>query len=573
MIHAEEIQSVPRNFMPEVFTLEAWDGLKPFVEDLEQRAVESEQDFRQWLADRNEVTVVFEEIARWKYIHTSLDTKDEVAKKEREFIIAEIRPKWAQCSHTLNQKFNELQGRFPLNDEACNNYIHSVSTDIKMFRDENVSLGTQIQLKAREYDAISGNWSVDIDGETKTLQQAKSYLESDDRSIREKVWRSIANARYQDNQTLDKLYSELADMRQKVARNAGFENFRDYKHKAMHRTSWPVQACYDYADAVEKHVMPIVNAIQAQRKQDLGYGALRPWDTEIDSGGNPPLKPFSTTAEFVERGVASLKDVDPFFGECISKMDAMGRLDLESRLGKAPGGYNMPLPETGIPFVFMNHACLEYDVRVLVHEAGHAVHSFLSHELSHDWMKDTPSEVAELASMSMELFTMEHWEHFYPNPDDLKRAKRNHLEGLLTTLPAVARIDSFQHWIYTNPGHSVQERHAAWLDLTSRFTSHVFDTSGLEKFDAVNYQRVLHIYHIPFYYIEYGLAQLGAIAMWRNYCQDPKKTIEQYKNALALGYTKDVPSIYQAAGIQFDFSDRYVKELASFVYDQWKRLV
>jgi oligoendopeptidase F len=292
----------------------------------------------------------------------------------------------------------------------------------------------------------------------------------------------------------------------------------------------------------------------------------------VDEDGKPPLKPFSGARELIDKTVATFNQVDTFFGDCITTMDKMKRLDLESRIGKAPGGYQYPLYETDVPFIFMNAVGLHRDLVTMVHEGGHAVHSFLDKDLDLVDFKSPPSEVAELASMSMELISMEHWEVFFPDKEELKRAKRQQLESVMDALPWIAAIDKFQHLIYLKPNHTVAERYEMWSGIMKDFGSSVVNYLGIEDFLKRRWQMQLHLFEVPFYYIEYGLAQLGAIAMWRQYKQNPKQAIKNYKAALSLGYTKSIPEIYKAAGIKFDFSPAYVKELMDFVKAEYEKI-
>jgi oligoendopeptidase F len=285
---------------------------------------------------------------------------------------------------------------------------------------------------------------------------------------------------------------------------------------------------------------------------------------EVDAKNLPALKPFSTQEELVNKSVECLDTVDSFFAECISIMDNMNYLDLNSRKGKAPGGYNMTLPEIGVPFIFMNAAGTHRDLETMVHEAGHAVHSFLMRTLPYNFDQDISSEMAELASMSMELMTFDGLDAFY-NDADKKRAIETHLEGIITMLPWIALIDKFQHWIYTNPNHTNEERENKWAEFHKELSSDEIDWCNYDDFRKALWHKQLHIFEVPFYYIEYGIAQLGAIAVWRNYKQNKHKAVEDYKNALKLGYTKSIPEMYKTAGIEFNFSASYVKELTDFL--------
>ena len=309
-----------------------------------------------------------------------------------------------------------------------------------------------------------------------------------------------------------------------------------------------------------------------ERKEALNVRALRPWDKAVDPTGKAPLKPFSDSQELTEKTITCFNRLDPYLGSCLATMRQMGHLDLDSRKGKAPGGYNYPLAEIGVPFIFMNATSTLRDLVTILHEGGHAVHSFLVRDLELNDFKNPPSEVAELASMSMELLTMDYWDIFFTDEDELKRAKKQHLEQIIETLPWVATIDKFQHWIYEHPAHSEHERNVAWIEIFNRFSDHVTDWSALEESKAFLWQKQLHLYEVPFYYIEYAIAQLGAIAIWKNYKENHKNGLNGYINALKLGYLKSIPEVYEAAGVEFNFSKAYIHELIQFVKSEMDQL-
>lgn len=405
-----------------------------------------------------------------------------------------------------------------------------------------------------------------------TMQKAATFFKNQDRTLRETIYHKIQERRGKDEEALNNLYTNLIQLRHQIALNTGFKNYRDYKHEDLGRFDYTVQDCFNFHDAIAKNIVPLVRDNEQERKNALKLDSYRPWDREVDVDGKEPLKPFSNGKDLTEKTIRCFKNIDPYFSECISTMDKMGRLDLESRIGKAPGGYNYPLMETDVPFIFMNAVGLHRDMVTMVHEGGHAVHAFLAAPLELTEFKGTPSEVAELASMGMELISMEHWETFFPNADDLKRAKKEQLDKVLQGLPWIAQIDKFQHWVYEYPDHQVADRYQYWMELSKEFGTGIVDYQGLENNLKRSWQVQLHLFEVPFYYIEYGMAQLGAIALWRNYKQNPKQALQQYKNALKLGYTKSIPEIYQAAGIEFNFSPAYVKELADFVKQEYEKL-
>jgi len=297
----------------------------------------------------------------------------------------------------------------------------------------------------------------------------------------------------------------------------------------------------------------------------LQLNELKPWDTGVDPLGREPLKPFDGGEDLLTKTLTCLTDTDPFFGACLQTMKERKLLDLESRKGKAPGGYNYPLAESNVPFIFMNASGNLRDVETLVHEAGHAVHSFLMAPLALNAFKNTPSEVAELASMSMELITMDAWNIYFNNEAETKRAQLEQLEGVITTLPWIATVDAFQHWVYVNPNHTREERATKWLELTKRFGSGMVDYGGFEDALKYSWHKQLHIFEIPFYYIEYGFAQLGAIGMWKLFSENKTNGIDLYKKALTKGYTVSIPEVFKTAGLSFNFSPEYVYQLFDFV--------
>lgn len=364
---------------------------------------------------------------------------------------------------------------------------------------------------------------------------------------------------------LDELYTELIHLRHQIAVNAGFENYRDYKFEELGRFDYTKEDCFDFHRAIKEEIVPIVKEFYAKQAKQLGKDKLNPWDTEVDPLGRAPLKPFTTGEDLLQKSIQVFDKVDPYFGDCLRKMEEINHLDLESKEGKSPGGYNYPLYEIGIPFIFMNAVGTHRDMVTMLHEGGHAVHSFLSRDLKLTGFKTLPSEVAELASMSMELITMDYWNIFFENEEDVHRAIEEQLETVLKILPWIATIDEFQHWVYEHPTHPVEERHEKWMSLLEDYGTGIVDWSGYEEFQRISWQRQLHLFEVPFYYIEYGMAQLGALSVWKNSKIDFKNAVDNYKNALKLGYTKSIPEIYKTAGIRFDFSQMNVKELAEFI--------
>ncbi|OJV18457.1 MAG: oligoendopeptidase F [Dyadobacter sp. 50-39] len=561
-----------RPFIGEEFDLKKWEDVQPFFENLKNREINSLEDLKQWFSDRSEIESYLSENFAWRYIRQTCDTANTGLINALQFFITEIQPKLAEYGNALDKKVVDNPFLSELTEPGFAITLRGMKKAIEIFREENIPVITEMQTEERKYGAIAGAMTVTIDGEEMTLQRAADRLQSTDREVREEAWRAIAGRRYEDHGKLDDLLNKLITLRDTVGRNAGFNNYRDYMFAAMGRFDYTPQDCFNFHGSVKKAVVPILNEMAAERKAALQVEALRPWDTKVDPKGLPPLKPFETGEELLDKTIRAFSRLDPFLGDCLRIMKTMKHLDLESRKGKAPGGYNYPLDEIGVPFIFMNATSNLRDMVTLLHEGGHAVHSLVTRDLALNSFKHTPSEVAELASMSMELITMDFWDEFFENEEDLKRAKITHLESIIETLPWVATVDKFQHWMYENPQHTAEQRTEAWVRIYEEFTDTVMDWSGLENFKKYLWQRQLHIYEVPFYYIEYGIAQLGAIGVWKNYRKDPAAGLKGYLDALKLGYTATIGEIYQAADIPFDFSERHIAELMQFVRDELAEL-
>jgi len=574
MAEAIEIPQRPqRKFLPEQFEISTWEILRPYFENLSSRSIKDSEALQQWLEDRSELESVISEDLGWRYIKMTCYTDNELYSKRYQDFVENIQPHMAPFSDQLNKKFATSPFLQELESEpGFSILIRSVKKDIELFREANIPLYTKINTETQKYGQLSGAMTVTIDGKELTLQQASVVLQSTDRAKREDVYKKMAERRSKDSVVLDELFSKLISLRHQVALNADMKNFRDYMFKSYGRFDYTPQDCFNFHESIASEVVPILNDLSLERKQQLKVSDLRPWDKAVDPLGREPLKAFENGNDLTEKSIESFKRLDPFLGQCLSIMKEMGHLDLESRKGKAPGGYNYPLSEIGVPFIFMNATSTMRDMTTIMHEGGHAIHNFLTKDLSLADFKSPPMEVAELASMSMELISMDTWDIFFPDAEDLKRAKREQLEDIIETLPWVATIDQFQHGLYEKPDHTSEERTQLWNKVLARFSDSVTDWSGLEANRDTLWQKQLHLYEVPFYYIEYGMAQLGAIALWRNYKQNKQKGLQSYMRALKLGNLTTIPEIYKAADIKFDFSRVYIKELTDFVKEEYAKI-
>lgn len=560
-----DIQKLPRQYLPADFVVKDWSTLEPYFVELLERPLNNKSDLEQWLKNLSELEAVVNEDACWRQIRMTCDTENKTLEEAFNFFMLEIQPRLQPYADKLNRKLVDCSFAAELDHDKYFTFIRNVRKNIDLFREANIPLQAELNVEAQKFGTIAGKMTVEVNGQEYTLQQATKFLEDPNRQLREEVYRKIATRRLQDKEALDKLYSDLLAKRNQVALNAGFANFRDYRFMELGRFDYSKDDCFQFHEAVKLHVMPLVDQIYKIKKEKLGLDSLRPWDLEAEPAGIEPLRPFANGEELIKKTIDCFGQLNPFFADCLRKMKEMGHLDLESRKGKAPGGYNCPLAESGAPFIFMNAAGQFDDVTTMVHEGGHAVHSFLTHGLELHGFKEYPTEIAEVASMSMELFSMDYWHSYFKTEEELKRAKAQQLERVITIFPWIATIDKFQHWAYEHPGHSLEERAAAWESIQREFTSVALDLSGLDEIRRYTWQRQLHLFEVPFYYIEYGIAQLGAIGLWQQYKQDKSGAIANYINALSLGGMRTLPELFEAAGLKFDFSPAYISGLMQFV--------
>lgn len=554
-----------RGFVSPNLTISAWSDVESYFNDLLNREINSVNALELWMKNRSELDAVLEEELAWRYIKMNCNTEDAGLAESFNLFVSEIEPKAHTLSNELDKKFTNNPFFENLDKQKYFILVRNTKNSLELFREANVELHAQLQQESQEYGVICSKQMIEHDGKELTLQQAAVYLKELNRDVRQSVYLKLSDRRLQDAEALNSLLDKLIAKRHTIAQNAGYSSYVEYRFKELGRFDYTQDDCNDFHTSVQKFVLPLVKQLQEQRMLKLGLDELRPWDTEVDTDNQAPLKPFNDSEDLLQKAITCFDEIDSQFGEYLRIMKRNGHFDLESRKGKAPGGFNYPLYESNAPFIYMNAAGTLRDVETMVHEGGHAIHSFLSAELELVDFKGLPSEVAELASMSMELISMEHWHHYFTNEAELKRAKRNQLEGIIAILPWIMIVDAFQNHLYTHIGESFEERTVAWNKILKDFSDSIVNWNGLEQFRNISWQKQLHIFEVPFYYIEYGISQLGAISIWKNYKQNPKETIVKYKQALALGYTVSIKEIYQVAGIRFDFSSEYISELLTFV--------
>ncbi len=562
-----------RVFLPEDFNVSDWEGLKIFFDMLMDEEPQRLDELEAFLQKVNELEAVISEDMAWRYINMTRDTQNEAYTEKYQYFIKEILPHLSVFQDKLNRKIAENEYFEELPDQPYETYKRALKREIDMFREVNVPLKTEEQSTTQKYSSIMGDMTIEHEGQTITLQQAGKFLERTDRELRETVWKKVRERRLRDKDDIDEVLDKLISLRHQIAKNTGYESYTQYKFASMKRFDYSPEDTLNFHQSVEEVVKPIYESFLKERKEKLGYDRLKPWDTAVDIYGTSPLEPFSNSEELVEKSKNILSNLKPELGEMLQTMKDKGYLDVESRLGKAPGGYNYPLMETGIPFIFMNAAGTQNDVITLLHESGHAIHSFVTQDITLNDLKNTPSEVAELASMSMELMALDYYNEFYQNPQELKRAQKDQLKRAITIFPWIATVDAFQQWMYDHYDHSHKEREDKWVELYYRFHGEEgIDWTGFEDTLANLWQKQLHIFEVPFYYIEYAIAQLGALAVWKNYKFSAKEGLEKYLNALKLGYTQTIPKVYDAAGIRFDFSAEYMRKQVEFCLEEYNKL-
>ncbi|MCK5581053.1 MAG: M3 family oligoendopeptidase [Candidatus Omnitrophica bacterium] len=555
----------PRGFVPEDAELRDKETVISLYQALIDRHISSSQDLEKWIMDRSELEAAIDQAGSILYIQMTCHTDHEEYARNYTHFMENIIPAVKPLENALDQKYLLLlRENFELDKKRYQVYDRSIHADVKLFRQENVPLQTQVDLLSQEYQKICGAMTVHFNGKEQTLAEMNKYLQDPDYNLREDAWRMIAQRREQDRKALDEIFSKMLDLRHQVARNAGFKNFCDYQFEAYHRFDYTPEECKAYHKTIEKKVVPVWKKILERRKKQMKVKSLRPWDTAVDPLGRAPLRPFEKVDKLVS-GVQKIFDVvDPQLGGQFRDMKERGLLDLASRKGKAPGGYQNTLAEARQPFIFMNAVGLDYDVRTLLHEGGHAFHA---KACTHDPLyayRHAPMEFCEVASMSMELLADEYLTIFY-REEDAERSRQEHLEGVVHVLAWVATVDAFQHWIYENPRHSIEERTEAWVEIYTRFGGGFLDWEGLESFRESLWHRQLHIFEVPFYYIEYGIAQLGALQVWKKARGNRQKALDAYREALALGGSRPLPELFKTAGVKFDFSEETIVPLVEIV--------
>jgi len=544
----------------------SWPAIEPFYRELIDRPLRCEMCLEKLILDRSDLDARVAEAEAELYIAMTCHTDDEAKQKAFLAFVENVEPQRRKVSFELDRKIAESPHVGKLDQERFGVLLRDVRNEVELFREENLALQTDVTRLDQEYSQISGAMTVEFDGATRTMAQMQRYLEETDRSRRESAWRAMMERRYADHDKIDGIFDRMIELRDTIGRNAGFDDFRDYQHRRMARFDYTPDDCARFHDAVEQVCVPVLRRLQEERRAALGIESLRPWDVAVDLKGRDPLRPFDDAERLVDGSSRIFHRMRASLGSMFDELRSGGCLDLDSRPGKAPGGYQYQRQWTRRPFIFMNAAGLHRDLVTMVHEAGHAFHSTLSRHEQLLAYRGSPTEFAEVASMSMELLMLPYVDEFYGD-DEADRARRGALEDIVSKLCWIAQIDAFQHWLYTNPKHDRKARTEQWLALSERFGGDV-DWSGFEAWQRHVWQRQLHLFGVPFYYIEYGIAQLGALQLWLNAQDDEQAALDRYEKALALGGSRPLPELFAAAGLDFDFGPETVGRLMERVEEQ-----
>jgi oligoendopeptidase F len=551
-------------FVPEGTDVTSKEQLDALFLDLEERKIATVAALEKWLLDWSELQAFLSEAESRRYIEMTCHTDDEAVQRRfldfQNVILPFVKPRWQH----LKTIYSASPFRSKLDKKRYHVFDRAVVNEIEIYRDENVPLESKEAELVTKWQSVTGAMTVSWEGQDRTMPQMAALLDETDRSLRERAWRAMYERRLKDRAEIDRLYDEMIRLRVTMSRNAGFHNYRDYMFRVRGRFDYTPDDCRAFHDAVEEFVVPLLRRLHDKRKRDLDVGTLRPWDLNVDPAGAAPLRPFKDVKDLVQGVRDVYHKISPDLARLFEGIRDRGNLDLDSRKGKAPGGYQSTLDVQRVPFIFMNAAGVNRDVMTLLHEGGHAFHAILARTEPLVFYRSAPLEFCEVASMGMEAIGVKHLDVFYPKEADAARARREYFEGIIKIFPWIASIDAFQHWVYLHPGHSRKEREKAWLDLRRKFKGGD-DWTGLENEHATSWHLQMHPFCVPFYYIEYAFAQVGALQVWQNARKDADKALASYREGLSLGGSRTLPDLFKATGLKFGLDRKILKPLIKAV--------
>ncbi|MGO9601078.1 MAG: M3 family oligoendopeptidase [Isosphaeraceae bacterium] len=563
-------EKFPNRWLPEKIELKTWEQIEPWYRKLLELPITSARELEDWLVAAGELGAAVGQEGVERYVAMTCQTDDPEREAAYLSYIRDIEPKLKPLQNEVRNRYLDSPYRSELPSERYAVFNRALQNRRELYREANIPRETRLAELEQKYQKTVGAMTVNYQGQERTLAQMAPFLEETDRSVRQTTWELSAARRLQDRDALDDLFDQMLALRIEIAHEAGFDNYVDFAFRQRERFDYGVKEALEFHSVVERLVVPLSRRIQQEHREALGVPALRPWDTAVDPLGRPPLKPFDDVARLSEGTETIFRAVDPELGAQFGYLRTSGLLDLANRKGKAPGGYQTTFEVDRLPFIFMNAVGLDGDVRTLLHEGGHAFHTLACRGEPLAAYRESPLEFCEVASMTMELFGAGGLDFFYDKAD-AQRSNRKLLEGIVLILPWIATVDAFQHWIYTHPGHTRDDRRAAWRGLIERFGGNV-DWSGYEEARDHSWHRQLHIFLYPFYYIEYGIAQLGALQIWRRGLTDRAAAVADYRRALALGGARPLPELFAAAGTRFGFDEELIAPLMTSIGEQLQRL-
>ena len=546
-------ETFPRHFVPADVSLTTWELIEPWYQKLLYREIQTPTDLEEWLRDAGELNGVVGQEGAERYVAMTCQTDD--PKREAAYLefVRDIEPRLKPYLNEVRAKYLDSPHRAGLPADVYAVFDRAQAVRRELYREANVPRETELAELEQQYQKVVGAMSVTFRGEEYTPARMAPFYEDTDRATRQEAWELVAARRLVDRDAMDDLFDRMIALRQEIASEAGFDSYIGYAYKSRERFDYGVAEATAFQDAIARVVVPLAGEMHEARRVALGVEALRPWDTSVDPLGRPPLRPTADPDKLAEGTEAIFAAVDPELAAQFRYMRTHNLLDLPNRKGKAPGGYQTTFEDMRLPFIFMNAVGVDGDLRTLLHEGGHAFHALASRGQTLAAYRESPIEFCEVASMSMELLGAKDTAVFYDEAE-AGRSYRQLLEGIVAVLPWIATVDAFQHWVYAHPGHTRDERRAAWDALLDRFGGDV-DWSGYEEARSSGWHRQLHIFLYPFYYIEYGIAQLGALQVWLNARQDRAKAVADYRRGLSLGGSRPLPELFAAAGARFDFSE------------------
>lgn len=548
----------------EAFEQLAWAEIEPWYQELAATTL-SPDTLELWLKQWSQLSALVDETNTWLEISTTRNTADEALSQRRQRFLDEI---FAHVQH-FDQQIKEQLLASGLEPAGFALPLRKLKVDAQLFRQENVPLLNEEQKHIEAYRSINGAQMVQWEGKEIPIVLLSPLLSDPDRKLRERAWRTRNERKLKDRSAIDEVWIKNLQLRQNIAQNAGYTNYRDYRWQQLYRLDYTPDDCKAFHEAVEQVIVPVASQVAEKRRRRLGIETLRPWDTAVDPQASTAPRRIDDIAKLLQQIAHMFDQIDPTLGGYFHTMIKEQCFDLDDRANKAPGGYNLPLEVKRLPFIFGQVMTIQDAVSLVFHEAGHAFHVFEMYGLAYHQRKESmlPMEFAEVASMSMEYIGNMHLvSSGLCAQEEASRLRLQHLEDTFLDLPRMIHGDAFQHWIYEHPEQALDPQAVGqkWAELGRRFAPYI-DWSGLEVENSNGWQYILHFFEVPFYFIEYAFAMIGALQVWRNYLRDPQQALQDYRHALSLGATRSLPDLYRAANASFASDTTILQDVTQLV--------